>query len=169
MDAMSGGTISRRPRSRANSPHSERDPLRKNFRDWILRYIRSAAADCNERTGWSHRFSQKSGVCRLLLQLEGRRYTIGTRCGSMGGVRARYQVSDFVRSLAIRTALSPSSSRSLPCCTRKTDGTVPLLEPARAGGAPASNVSYSELAFRTSPNCCHFEPSQRCSRICVQF
>src|SRR5260221_10262875 len=42
--------------------------------------------------------------------------------------------------LAIRTALSPSSSRSLPCCTRKTDGTVPLLEPARAGRAPASNV-----------------------------
>src|SRR5258708_33307890 len=34
--------------------------------------------------------------------------------------------------LAIRTALSPSSSRSLPCCTRKTDGMVPLLEPARA-------------------------------------
>ncbi len=50
MDAMSGGKISRRPRSRANSPHSERDPLRKNFRDWILRYIRSAEADCDERT-----------------------------------------------------------------------------------------------------------------------
>jgi hypothetical protein len=61
MDAMSGGTISRRPRSRANSPHSERDPLRKNFRDWILRYISSAAADCNEGTG-------RLARCRAMLR-----------------------------------------------------------------------------------------------------
>src|SRR5260370_2242906 len=58
---MSGGTISRRPRSQANSPHSERDPPRKNFRDWILRYIRSAAADCNERTG-------RLARCRAMLR-----------------------------------------------------------------------------------------------------
>src|SRR5260370_31609818 len=54
----------------------------------------------------------------------------------------------FVRSLAIRTALSPSSSRSLPCCTRKTNGTVPLPEPARAGRVPASNVSLLGLGVQ---------------------
>lgn len=31
-------------RSRANGQHGGRAPLRKNFRDWILRYVRNAAA-----------------------------------------------------------------------------------------------------------------------------
>ena len=34
----------------SNQANGARAPLRKNFRDWILRYIRNAAADCNERT-----------------------------------------------------------------------------------------------------------------------
>jgi hypothetical protein len=33
----------------------------------------------------------------------------------------------------------------------------------------ATGVCHSELASMTRPNCCHFEPSQRCSRICVQI
>jgi hypothetical protein len=47
MDAMAAGTISSRPRRRANDRHSEQAPLRKYFRDRILRYSRNAAADSN--------------------------------------------------------------------------------------------------------------------------
>jgi hypothetical protein len=35
----------RRRQSRANGQHGGRAPLRKNFRDWILRYVCNAAPD----------------------------------------------------------------------------------------------------------------------------
>jgi hypothetical protein len=40
MDAMSAGTIT----GRSNGQQGERARLRKNFRDWILRYVCNAAA-----------------------------------------------------------------------------------------------------------------------------
>ncbi len=60
MDAMSAGTISGRPRSRANHRHGERAALRKNFRDGILRYSRNAVADRNERAGKACKVSRKA-------------------------------------------------------------------------------------------------------------
>jgi hypothetical protein len=47
---MAAGTISSRPRRRANDRHCEQAQLRKYFRDRILRYSRNAAASEREST-----------------------------------------------------------------------------------------------------------------------